>query len=94
MLRRVILDVLKPFEPDIIEISEKLSSMDGVDGVNIVTYEIDKEVENVKITIEGNDLDFKKISKTLEDLAAIIHSVDGVASGKKIVEEVSLPSET
>lgn len=94
MLRRLVLDVLKPYEPTVIELSKKLSSIKGVDGVNIVTYEIDKQVENVKITIEGEGFSFKTVSKLLEDLGAAIHSVDEVAAGKKMIEDVELPSET
>ena len=93
MLRRIVLDVLKPYEPTIIELSYKLSSVKNVEGVNIVTYEIDKEVENVKITIEGKGFDFKKISKILEYFGAAIHSIDEVATGEKLVEEASIPSE-
>ncbi|MDH5779717.1 MAG: DUF211 domain-containing protein, partial [Candidatus Bathyarchaeota archaeon] len=49
MIRRLVLDVLKPHNPGIVELSKELSELDGVEGVNILTYEIDQKVENVKI---------------------------------------------
>ncbi len=93
MLRRLVLDVLKPHNPSVVELSQELSGLDGVEGVNIITYEIDQQVENVKIVIGGNSIDFETVKKKLEDLGAAIHSVDEVAAGRIIVEEVRTPQD-
>jgi len=93
MLRRLVLDVLKPHSPSVVELSQALSGLDGVEGVNIITYEIDQHVENVKIVIGGNSIDFERVKKKLEDLGAVIHSVDEVAAGRVIVEEVRTPQD-
>lgn len=52
-IRRIVLDILKPHEPKITDMALKLTSLSNIDGVNITVYEIDKETENVKVTIEG-----------------------------------------
>jgi len=93
MLRRLVLDVLKPHNPSILDLSNKLSKLKGIDGVNIITIEIDKEVENVKIVLEGTDINFNKIKKILEDSGAAVHSIDEVAAGEKIIEEVETPQD-
>ncbi len=93
MIRRLVLDVLKPHNPDVIELSETLSRLEGVEGVNIIIYEIDQEVENAKIIIGGNNIDFESVKKKLEEMGATIHSVDQVAAGKRIVEEVRTPQD-
>lgn len=93
MIKRLVLDVLKPHKPSVIELSLALSSLDGVEGVNIIIYEIDQHVENAKITIAGNKIDFNLVSKKLEEMGGTIHSVDEVASGKKIVEAVKTPQD-
>ena len=93
MIRRLILDVLKPHNPSVIELSEALSELEGVDGVNIIIYEIDQQVENAKIIIAGDRIDFENIKKKLEEMGATIHSVDEVAAGKIIVEEVRTPQD-
>ncbi|MEA2090158.1 MAG: DUF211 domain-containing protein [Thermoproteota archaeon] len=93
MIRRLVLDVLKPHNPGIVELSEKLSELHGVDAVNVLTYEIDKRVENVKIILGGSDIDFEIVKKELEGLGADIHSVDEVAAGEKIIEEVRTPQD-
>jgi len=93
MIRRLVLDVLKPHDPSKIELSEKLSKLKGINGVNIITIEIDKNVENVKIVLEGRNINFKKIEKIVEDAGGAIHSIDEVAAGKKLIEEVRTPQD-
>jgi hypothetical protein len=93
MIRRLVLDVLKPHRPGILELSEKLSRVKGVEGVNIINYEIDREVENVKIVLGGSDINFEKVRKILEECGAAVHSVDQVAAGRKIFEDVKTPQD-
>lgn len=91
MIRRLILDVLKPHNPSVVELSEALSHLKGVEAVNVIIYEIDQQVENAKVIIAGSSIDFENIKKRIEELEATIHSVDEVAAGKIIVEEVKTP---
>jgi hypothetical protein len=93
MIKRLVLDVLKPHNPSVIEVSQELSELNGVEGVNVIIYEIDQKVENAKVIIAGNKLDFEMIRKKLEELGATIHSVDEVAAGEKIIEEVRTPQD-
>jgi hypothetical protein len=93
MIRRLVLDVLKPHKPSVVELSEVLSHLEGVEGVNIIIYEIDQQVENAKVIIVGNPIDFGDVKKKLEEMGATIHSVDEVAAGKRIVEEVRTPQD-
>jgi hypothetical protein len=64
-----------------------------VEGVNIIMNEIDQQVENAKIIIVGNPLNFEEIKSKLKELGATIHSVDEVAAGKTIIEEVMTPQD-
>ncbi len=92
-IRRLVLDVLKPHSPSIVEISKRLSALKGVSGVNCTLKEVDQETETIKITIEGDDLDYDMIKSVLEDSGADIHSVDSVSTGKKIVDELETPQD-
>ncbi|MCD1295117.1 hypothetical protein CUJ83_08915 [Methanocella sp. CWC-04] len=87
-IKRLVLDVLKPHQPTILELAKSLSKLNHVTGVNLSLYEVDSQTENIKITIEGTNIDFDEIEKTIEDMGAVIHSVDEVAAGIKLVEEV------
>lgn len=67
-LRRVVLDVLKPFEPNIVEMAQKVAEVNGVEGVNSTVYEIDRGVENVKITVEGTGLSYSELKDRVEEV--------------------------
>jgi uncharacterized protein len=92
-LIRIVLDILKPHEPIIPMFAKYLSEISGVDGVNITLLEIDKETENIKVTMQGDDLDYEVITQAIEEYGGSIHSVDEVVAGKKIIEEVTTPQD-
>ncbi len=86
-IRRLVLDTLKPHEPSIIDLAEQLSELDGISAVNISIYEMDRKVENAKITIEGEDVRFEIISELIEEMGGAIHSVDEVVAGRHIIDD-------
>ncbi len=86
-IRRVVLDTMKPMEPTIIEMAKKMSVIDGVSAVNISIVEIDLKVENAKITIEGDNINYEEIEKLIQDMGASIHSIDEVVAGKEIIDD-------
>jgi len=68
--------------------SLRLSSLKGVDGVSCTLEEVDQETESVKVTIEGPAVNYASVEETLRELGAVIHSIDLVSSGKRLVEDV------
>jgi len=87
-LKRLVLDVLKPHKPSLIEMSRRLSGLKGVDGVACTLDEVDQDTESVKVTIEGSAVNYESVEDTLRELGAVIHSIDLVATGKRLVEDV------
>ena len=87
-LRRLVLDVLKPHSPTLPEFAIKLSSMPGVDGVDVTLIEIDKDTETLKVTIEG-ELDYNMVRSAIEERGGVIHSVDEVMAGVMAVGEAT-----
>ncbi len=87
-IKRIVLDVLKPHKPSLVELSQRLSSLKGVDGVNCSLDEVDQETETVKVTIEGTAITYDSVETVLRELGAVIHSVDEVAAGRRLVEDV------
>lgn len=92
-IKRLILDVLKPHAPSIIELAERLGCLEGISGVNISLEEVDAETDSVKITIEGVSINYDKVKKEIDGCGAVIHSIDGVSAGMKIIEEVNTPQD-
>jgi len=87
-IKRIVLDVLKPHKPSLVEMSLRLSGLKGVDGVSLTLDEVDQETESVKVTLEGSSINYSSVEETLRELGAVIHSVDLVSSGKRLVEDV------
>ncbi len=87
MIKRVVLDVIIPKKgPSIVDIAETLSKAEGVEAVNITVKEIDMETENIIVVIEGLNIDFNEITGLIEDIGGVIHSIDQVVAGEKIIE--------
>ena len=87
------MDVLKPHTPSIIEVAERLANLEGISGVNVSLEEVDAETDSVKITIEGNNINYVDVKKEILDCGAVIHSIDGVSAGIRIIEEVNTPQD-
>jgi hypothetical protein len=87
-IKRLVLDVLKPHKPSILDLAKRICKLPHVTGVNLSIQEVDTETETVKITVEGNDVDFDELETVIEDMGAVIHSIDEVAAGTKLVENV------
>jgi hypothetical protein len=65
----------------------QLSELAGVLAVNISIYEMDRKVENAKITIEGEDLSYSLVLEIVEELGGAVHSIDEVVAGKIIIDD-------
>lgn len=75
---RLVLDVLKPHVPDLIEFCKSLSEVEGVRKVSAVVVEVDAETDTVKITVEGKDINFEVLRERVREMGGAIHSVDEV----------------
>ena len=92
-IKKLVLDVLKPHQPSIVELSRRLANLHGIVGVNCTIDEVDQETESIKITLEGTAIDYEKVEATVRAVGAVIHSVDSVSAGKKLVEAVKTPQD-
>lgn len=86
-VRRVVVDVLKPHEPPLVEFSRRLGTVDGVEAVDVAVIEIDRDVQNVRVIVEGEDLEYPRVEDSVEELGATVHSVDEVACGEYLVAD-------
>lgn len=86
-LRRIVLDVLKPHEPSLLLFTQQITEAEGVEAATASLIELDKEVQNVKITAEGQDLNYDSIEEAVNDSGGTVHSIDQVTYGAYIVED-------
>ena len=85
-VKRLVIDVLIPHDPDIIGFSENLAAIHGVDGVTVHVLEIDEKTKTIEITVEGHDLTYSDIEVVIEEHGGSIHSIDMVSAGKKMID--------
>jgi hypothetical protein len=86
-VRRLVIDVLKPHDPPLLEFTERVAEAESVEGITSSLIELDQEVQNVKLTFEGADIDYATIEAVIENLGGTVHSVDQVACGDYVVTD-------
>lgn len=92
-IRRLVLDVVIPNASDVTKLTQDLADLATVKGASSFVDEFDKNVISLKLILEGADLKVKDIEKIINSHGGSIHSVDGVAAGKEIVEDVETPQD-
>lgn len=89
-IRQLLLDVDKAVaRPSLIEIAAALDGCRGVEAVNITVEEIDIETVGMNVTIEGDNMDFDEITKAIESTGAVVHSLDEIAIGDRIIPRIA-----
>lgn len=89
-IRRIVLDVDKAVSrPTLLEITNAIEAVPGVQGLNLTVTEIDIETVGTNVTVEGEGLDYDALVKAIESTGAVVHSIDQIVAGKQIVEMVS-----
>ena len=78
LIKRVVLDVLKPHLPNVLEFSSTIA--DQHEGCRIMTTvtEVDEKTETTVVTIESEDVPYEAIVETISALGASVHSIDEV----------------
>ncbi|CAG37165.1 DUF211 domain-containing protein [Desulfotalea psychrophila] len=76
--RRVVLDVLKPHQPNALDFSSTLADLGGDYRIKLTVTEVDKNTESTIVTIEGADINFENIKTAIEKMGASVHSIDEV----------------
>jgi hypothetical protein len=92
-MKRLVLDILKPHEPDIREFADATARCEGVAGVNAALVETDREVQTIKLTIEGDAIDDEAVEAAVADLGGSVHSIDEVVIGDDLVEQSDTPQD-
>lgn len=89
-IRRLALDVDKVVDrPDMVTLACAIEAVAGVAAVNITVTEIDVETIGTDVTVEGEDIDTEALFEAIRKAGAVLHSVDEVVAGERIVEHVS-----
>ena len=71
--------VLKPHRPNALEFARTLAALGASYRVGLRVLEVDEKTETLQVSIEGDDLDFDRISETIRESGASLHSIDEVS---------------
>jgi hypothetical protein len=77
-LKRIVLDVLKPHQPNALEFAQALGERNPDCRITLAVDEIDEKTESVMIEIEAADISYAAIEESINALGASVHSIDEV----------------
>lgn len=92
-IRRLVLDVVVPNASDVAKLTQDLADLTSVGGASSFVSEFDKNVINLKLVLEGTDLILEDVEDIISSHGGSVHSIDSVAAGKEIVEDVETPQD-
>ena len=78
LLKRIVLDVLKPHQPSILEFANTIAKQHNHCRVKITVTEVDEKTETTIVIIEGGDIPYSAIEESITNLGGSIHSIDEV----------------
>ena len=77
-VKKLILDILKPHQPNALEFASALAEQAGEVQVTLSVVGVDEKTESVVAEIEGDDIDFERLTAHIKELGASVHSIDEV----------------
>lgn len=78
LVKRLVLDVLKPHRPNALEFSRAIAKAGGDYRVRTTVLEIDERTETLQVVVEGDAIDFDAVQSSISDLGGSLHSIDEV----------------
>lgn len=78
IVTRLLLDVLKPHQPNALTFASTVADSCKDCTVSITVVERDEKTETILLAIEGRALDFDVITAAINQLGGSMHSVDEV----------------
>lgn len=78
-VKRLVLDILKPHQPNALEFADAIAALDEGYRVDVKVTEVDEHTETLQVRIEAGSLDFEAIKTTISENGASLHSIDEVS---------------
>ena len=81
-IRRVLIEALKSRETSLVELSQTICSVNGVEECDIVVTDVDAKTETVKLTVRGANIEYGGILNILQENGVSVKGVDEVNVSK------------
>jgi hypothetical protein len=77
-VKKLILDILKPHQPNALEFASALAEQASDIQVTLNVVAVDEKTESVVAEIEGENINFERLTAHIKELGASVHSIDEV----------------
>lgn len=77
-VKRIVLDVLKPHQPNALEFSRAIARAGADYRVCLTVIEVDENTETLQIEVSGNAIDIEAVQSAISDMGGSLHSIDQV----------------
>jgi len=77
-VKRIMLDVLKPHQPNALEFSQAIAKAGEDYRVRLTVIEMDENTETLQLEVEGSVIDFDAIETAITSMGGSLHSIDQV----------------
>jgi uncharacterized protein len=81
-IRRVLIEALKARETSLVDLSQAICSVTGVEECDLVVTDVDAKTETIKLTVRGANIEYNGIVSILQDNGVSIKGVDEVSVTK------------
>jgi len=87
LVKRLVLDILKPHQPNSLEFSRTLAEVGDDYQVHLTVIEIDENTESVEVEIRARDIDFEAVQAAITEMSGSLHSIDVVEVSSEAAQE-------
>jgi hypothetical protein len=81
-IRRVLIEALKARDTSLVDLSQAICSVVGVEECDIVVTDVDAKTETVKLTVRGADIEYSGILSVLQENGVSVKGIDEVNVSK------------
>jgi hypothetical protein len=81
-IRRVLIEALKSRETSLVDLSQAICSVNGVEECDIVVTDVDVKTETIKLTVRGSNIEYSGILNVLQDNGVSVKGIDEVNVSK------------
>jgi hypothetical protein len=77
-VKRIMLDVLKPHQPNALEFSQAIARVGDDYRVCLTVIEMDENTETLQLEVEGSSIDLDAVESAITSMGGSLHSIDQV----------------
>jgi len=77
-VKKIVLDVLKPHQPNALDFSQSIAKVGSDYRVHLIVLEMDENTETIQMEVTGEAIDFEAIQAAIKNLGGSLHSIDEV----------------